>query len=233
LEPSGKDNELKWRPVVVNLAEFAQEAVTISMVTMSDNGLTVPGGWADPLITDDSKYEQVYYGINSIYENKNYLPRAWVVHRVTQVSTAAEAKEKMSAADFDPASEAVIEGQAIETVQPSDVVETVHFTWYSASSSKAEVVLEMPGFLVFSDLYYPGWKAWVDGKLQPLYATNLTMRGVYVPAGVHQIEVVYAPLSFRIGLYISAATVAFVAILLTLAWKLKRRNNGMAIIGKV
>ena len=218
LEPFGKDSEPKWRPIVVDLADFGQENIIISLVTSSDNNLSLAGGWADPLITDSSKYKQVYYGVNSIYENKNYLPKAWVAPEVTQVVDAAEAKARISAADFNPATEAVIEGALIEPVDSlsTNNIEKPEFIQYSPSHSKIEVKLETSGFLVLSELYYPGWQVYVDGVQKPLYATNLTMRGVFVPAGTHQVEFVYEPLVFRIGLYIAVGTAAIIAVILAL-----------------
>ncbi len=208
-----------WQPIVVDLAQFAGKTIEVSLATRSEQGLAVPGGWADPLLIDGSKYEQVYYGVNSIYKNKNYLPRAWVVHQITQVATAAEAEIALGAVDFNPATTAVIEGQLPASVQPSNTLVTPRFVEYRPAYAKIEVELAAPGLLVLSDLYYPGWTALVDGLAQQIYPTNLTMRGVYVPAGFHQIEFLYVPTSFRVGLYISLTTLLIIAAVLVLDWR--------------
>jgi hypothetical protein len=214
----------EWHSAVVNLAEFAGKPVIVSLITRSDQNLSIPGGWADPLLTDGAKYEQVYYGPNSIYLNKNYLPRAWVVHQVTQVATPAEVQEKLSSPQFNPAIEAVIEGQLPEPLtQSSELAEKPRFISYTPSASELKVDLPTPGLLVMSDLYYPGWTALVDGVSQPIYAANLTMRGVYVPAGVHQIEFVYAPLSFKLGVSISLITLILIAVAFFVTWRKKKR----------
>jgi len=40
---------------------------------------------------------------------------------------------------------------------------------------------------VTSETHYPGWRAYVDGRPQPIYYTNVAFRGFPVPAGRHQI----------------------------------------------
>jgi hypothetical protein len=225
LEPRGKDSEVKWRPVVVSLAEFANLPVLLSLVTTSDNGQVISGGWADPLLMDGSKYEQIYYGVNGIYKNKQYLPRAWVVHQVIQVSTIDEVKQRLTDPEFNPATEAVIEGRLLEEVSPSDSVEKAQVIQYAPSHIKISVEMKTAGFLVFSDLYYPGWQVYVDAVQKPLYATNLIMRGVYMPAGAHEIEFIYDPLSFKIGWFISLATLLIILVSLALDWKFKRNNS--------
>lgn len=57
--------------------------------------------------------------------------------------------------------------------------------------------------LVLSDTYYPGWKAFIDGKEKKIYRYNYTFRAVPIEAGKHRIEFVYSPFSFKIGVAIT------------------------------
>jgi hypothetical protein len=237
-----------WQPVTVDLADFAGRPVLIALVTTSAG--TTQGGWADPLVTDGTKFEPVYYGVNSIYKNKGFLPRAWLAPQVVEVSTPTEAATLLAAPDFDPAGTAVIEGRLAapqnegrlaapqnegRLAAPSPSLTssfTIHHSSFSPPSPPPEFITYTPtyarlkaksetaGLLVLADLYYPGWQAYVDGVEQPLYATNLTLRGVWVPAGRHTVEFIYAPLPFKIGLYISAGAAVLLLILL-----LRRRTG--------
>jgi uncharacterized membrane protein YfhO len=73
-------------------------------------------------------------------------------------------------------------------------------------------------FLVLSDSYYVGWKAYVDGKETPIYKTNATSRGVVIQgAGEHQVTFRFVPVSFYIGLALSLLTLVF--SILWLAWR--------------
>ena len=60
---------------------------------------------------------------------------------------------------------------------------------------------------------------------QPLYAANLIMRGVYVPAGAHDIEFIYEPLSFRLGVYISLGTVLLIVAGLIFTRSVQSKQN--------
>jgi hypothetical protein len=46
-------------------------------------------------------------------------------------------------------------------------------------------------FAVFSEIYYPDWKAYVDGKEVEIIKTNYLLRGISIPAGSHKVEFVY------------------------------------------
>jgi len=50
-----------------------------------------------------------------------------------------------------------------------------------------------PGFLVLNEMYHPAWHAYADGRELPVYATNLVMRGVEVPAGTRELEFRFVP----------------------------------------
>ena len=53
--------------------------------------------------------------------------------------------------------------------------------------------------LVLSDTYYPGWKAFVDGKKAKIYRADYAFRAIPLNAGTHKVEFVYDPLSFKLG----------------------------------
>jgi len=75
-------------------------------------------------------------------------------------------------------------------------------------SSRVEIQTHSTGprILVLTDLFYPGWQAYVDGRPAPLYRADYAFRGVPVPAGDHVVEFEYRPLSFMLGAAISGVT---------------------------
>jgi hypothetical protein len=218
-----QNSKMKWQPVVVDLSQFTNREVVVSFVTSTrDADMVWNGGWANPLLMDSSKVDLIYYGPNSIYLNKNYRPRAWVVHQVVEIAEGDSATAKALLADptFDLSTQAIIEGDLVGPLSPQNEPDQVEFVDYAASSAKVKTSLSAPGILVISDVYYPGWQAYVNGSQTHIYATNLMMRGIYLPAGTHEIQFIYEPSSFRVGLYISGGVLISVIILLVVTWKL-------------
>ncbi|OGP88806.1 MAG: hypothetical protein A2156_07350 [Deltaproteobacteria bacterium RBG_16_48_10] len=54
-------------------------------------------------------------------------------------------------------------------------------------------------FLVLNDTYFPGWKAYVDGREEKIYRADYAFRAVPMAAGIHQVQFVYDPMSFKLG----------------------------------
>ncbi|HFC09687.1 MAG TPA: hypothetical protein ENJ54_07570 [Chloroflexi bacterium] len=77
------------------------------------------------------------------------------------------------------------------------------------------------GFVVFSETWYPGWQAWVDGQQVPLYRADYLFRAVPVPAGKHQIMLEYRPWWWPVG---AAGSLLAVLALFVLWWR--RRAKG-------
>ena len=83
--------------------------------------------------------------------------------------------------------------------------------------------MENDGFLVLSDTYYPGWKAYVNDTEAEIYPTNYMLRSLYLTKGTHHIRFVYAPLPLKAGVGISLLTLLGIAVFL--CYKIKDRNR--------
>jgi len=60
-----------------------------------------------------------------------------------------------------------------------------------------------PVWFYLADANYPGWNAYLDNARVEVYSAQLMGKAVYLPAGNHSLELVFEPLSFRLGLAIS------------------------------
>ena len=55
-------------------------------------------------------------------------------------------------------------------------------------------------WLVLSDLWYPGWRAWVDDQPVELLRADYLFRAIRLPAGEHRVVMAYQPLTFWAGI---------------------------------
>ena len=148
----------------------------------------------------------------SIYENENFLPRAFLVEKTVVIKDEKEILKRLKSKDFNPASEVILEevveqyssGERAERVSREESADILK---YEPNYVEVEAYIDAPGFLVLSDTYYPGWKALVDGKLNRIYKADYTLRAVYLEPGKHIVKFTYDPFSFKIGSIITLATI--------------------------
>jgi hypothetical protein len=80
-----------------------------------------------------------------------------------------------------------------------------------------------PGWVVVSEPAWSGWRVYLDGKRISNYFANFAFVGFFIPAGTHDVRVVFLPRSFVNGRAISGATIA--ALLLWCAFVTWRRRR--------
>ena len=55
------------------------------------------------------------------------------------------------------------------------------------------------GFVVFSEMFYPGWKAEINNREVELHKVNFILRGLFVPKGDSKIKFYFEPSSIKYG----------------------------------
>lgn len=157
-----------------------------------------------------TKHPTVYEDDQSkVLENREALPRAWIVHSARQVGFKEEALDLLSSGQLDPKETALLEEEPPEMYRPDDASEDrASITEYAANRIQLETATEAPGLLVLGEVYYPAWKAYVDGQPAPVYLTDHLLRSVPVPAGEHTVELRYESWTLRVGIAISLVTLA-------------------------
>ena len=167
-----------------------------------------------------SPNEMLHYGFTlmnktpftNLFKNTNSLPRAYLVKTVEVVTNHEVLLERFTNRDFNPKQRVLLEEN------PSPLGEwrpgrktgeknSVHFIEYSPNRVQMTVtVLDKP-WLFFSDAYYPGWKAVVDGCPIKIYRANYAFRALQLSPGKHDIVWTYDPALFKVGLCITCLTV--------------------------
>jgi len=138
----------------------------------------------------------------SVIRRDTALPRAWVVHEA-EVAQPAEALQRLARREVDPRRVALIE-QPLEHMLPGGPGSSAEVLSAESEMVRARVQLDRPGLAVFSEVYYPGWSAYVDGQRASLVAVDGLLRGVLVAAGDHIIELRFESATLALGVAISA-----------------------------
>ncbi len=90
-----------------------------------------------------------------------------------------------------------------------DSTSVVRLVGYEPNELDYEVSSPTGGLVVFSEIYYPGWTATLDGQPLELGRADYVLRAAYVPAGNHKVHMEYKPASIKV-----TETMAYIAIVL-------------------
>ena len=110
-----------------------------------------------------------------------------------------------------------------KNIQPITEGASVKVTDYRNEKITLEANATGTNFLLVSEVYYPEWKAFVDGKETEIVKSNYFMRGIVLPAGKHKVEFKYESPKFETGKMASLTTntLVMIGLLITLflLWK--------------
>ncbi|MBQ8098985.1 MAG: YfhO family protein [Bacteroidaceae bacterium] len=143
--------------------------------------------------------------------NPDAQDNAWFVGQVQFVPSAGEELKQLSHSDLKK------EAIAQQQFQPllsgntagADSLGTITLTQYAPNELHYDATSPAGGVVVFSEIYYPGWKATIDGQPLELACANYVLRAAYVPAGQHKIVMEFRPASVKV-----TETIAFIALFL-------------------
>lgn len=188
----------------------------ISLVN-SERGLAVPIQALQPVIKMTKWKEIERSGPGAMYENKNVLPRTWVVSEVLQLKPeeilqTIHTSRLPNGTSYQPENMALVEvGDNSFNIRKmlSSNMATGKAEILKSTETTVEVKTDSAAdaFLILSDVNYPGWQAWVDGKPTKIFQTNYVQRGVMIPDGQHIVRFEFHSLSFQLGAGITVASV--------------------------
>ena len=162
--------------------------------------------------------------INGLYENKNVLPKSWIVGQVKSVNSQRESLMETLLSGFNPKENAIVCNYTGSEVPKNAIGEVLV---KSRSENRIELVAnsETGGLLVLSEIYYkPGWIAMVNGNETPIYQTNHILRSVEVPKGVSQVVFEYDDASWQRTRLLSRFSFLVVIVILGgFFWKDQKR----------
>jgi hypothetical protein len=151
-----------------------------------------------------------------IYENRQVLPRAWLVSEARvldkQVMLGTIRSGKFpDGSNWEPQRSALVESET-GFVASAATGGRADVTRYEPNRIEIRTQADAPTILVLSENHYPGWRAYIDGRNVEVLRVDYELRGVVLPAGAHEISFVYRPKSVMIGLLISAITITVLGL---------------------
>jgi hypothetical protein len=150
---------------------------------------------------------------NELFENRTAFPRFFLVHQVRVVGSQEEAKDLIRRHQINLRETATVEKPIDLGLDRGDARAFDRETTLRYEPNALEISTQAPvtSLLVLSEIYYPGWKAWLDDQPTPILPTDIALRGVVVPAGAHRVRMEFRPSILPIALGISAATAIVLA----------------------
>lgn len=163
-----------------------------------------------------------------VYENPSMFPRAFFVDSY-KVAQPLEILKNMKEGNFDPSLVAYLEKDpGVELQVPSESAK-VEIIEHKNESIKLKVKTDGNNLLMLSEIYYPLWKAYLDGKEIDILKANYAFRAVIIPAGEHNLEFKLEVKGFETGKMLSIASNILLALLLAaglfIEWKGKKSKT--------
>ena len=159
---------------------------------------------------------------------EEYIPKAILVPEAV-VKPGQEILSYMMSDEFDPRKTVIIEPKNCSylrsNIDPESFEGSCSVVHYENERLMVRCSLNQPGYLVLSEVFYPGWRARIDGKSAPIVRGNYLFRMIPLEKGRHDVEMTFVSRPFQIGSIISLATLFSCIVVL---FFLKRRPVGVS-----
>ena len=174
------------------------------------------------------KYE-ISHTTQSYALRESFLPRAFMVTDY-QILDREDILNFMTGPSFDPRKTLVFEKDGLTENPPryparrSDASGVFELTIYRPDAMVIETQANEPGYLFVSEIFYPGWKAFIDGQPTRILRGNYLFRVLEIPAGRHQVLLEFDPWTIKAGTGITLLT-AFLILGFPVFRRLKRKTS--------
>jgi hypothetical protein len=152
----------------------------------------------------------------TVYENRDVFPRAFVVFQAAPLPARSEVLAALRTTDFKR--QVLLEDYEATTEAASASSEMVPARIREYRPNRVQVLLDgtTAGYLVLTDVWFPGWTCTVDGQPTRIHRANYLFRAVAVPAGAREVVFTFAPNSYAWGKTITGVALVVVALILTI-----------------
>lgn len=142
-----------------------------------------------------------------VYINGNNLGRVWFVQSYT-ILESDRVLNFMKSPSFDPRKVAVLEEDpGVELVPDTAFQGRYEILEKTPNRVRLRVEVSSPCLMIYAENYYPSIRAKVDGNPARVYPTNYILRGLFLPAGTHTVELYFDPIQAKKGLWLTLISV--------------------------
>jgi hypothetical protein len=159
-------------------------------------------------ITDDPEKNIEFLEVDS-------LPRISWVPCARFVDDAEAALELVLNGALDYSREVVLEGlsESSNDCLTNESNPTITMLADEPGRISLSILSASPGYLVISDVWYPGWRSFLDNQPIDLYRANYLFRGISIPTGEHELVITYQNEWFKLGMIVSMISWLLLGIL--------------------
>ncbi len=189
-----------------NISDIYLRIVTTSISDINITDLKIIKMNAD---ISTNIYKPYYIDENQrVFENTNARDILFTPSKVININDTNDIYEHTYNYDLDDVS-------YVENIKDFETASTTisDIVW-KRNSIYSRVQADNDTFVNFSQNYYPGWKAYIDGKETKIYMVNGLIQGIKVPSGEHSIKFVYIPSTIIIGGVIFLITIIIVILII-------------------
>lgn len=165
-------------------------------------------------------------GANAPLPNPYAYGNAWFVDKVSYVNNA---NEELSALGTTDLRHTAVVDKAFSDVlgqsKANDSTATVRLEKYEPNKLEYSVSSKNGGVVVFSEIYYPGWNATVDGVEVPVGRANYILRAISVKPGSHKVVLDFHPKSVSVTETIAYIATAILMLMFVAIVIVKRKES--------
>jgi hypothetical protein len=147
------------------------------------------------------------FGPVNLHELEDPRPFALLIHDVEIIDSDAFAFELLRHPDFDPRKTVILDREpGIALAGPSSDTASVEVTLFTPERITVHVDTPDNAILSLAQVQYPGWQASLNGNPTSILRAYGALSAIAVPAGEHELELIFDPVSYQIGAVLSLLT---------------------------
>lgn len=144
-----------------------------------------------------------------IYQDDQAFPRAWMVHQALVIPSEKDTATRILKRTADLHRVALLSSPLPAPLDPAAAGDTMRFTSYQPDSMSLDVQAAGEGLLVLSEIYYPGWRAAVNGQNAEVRRVDGGLRGILLKRGANRVVLTFVPAGQYAGVILSLLAVLF------------------------